>query len=55
MACFKCGSKYTALRLYEIRELKKGSPTRGKNKEYITIKVKEEKCSECQSSAMEYS
>lgn len=55
MACFKCNSTYLCHRRYEIKELKKGSPTRGKNKEYVTIKVKEIKCKDCQATSLEYS
>ncbi|AEK81991.1 hypothetical protein NDAWWUGD_CDS0086 [Salmonella phage SeKF_80] len=55
MKCFKCDSTHMASRTYTMRELKKGSPKRGKNKEYVTITVKEWKCRDCQSCSLEYS
>ena len=55
MSCFKCGSDLQALYKYQIQELAKGSPTRGKNVKWVTVKVTELKCNECQSSMMTYS
>lgn len=55
MACFKCGSINQGIRYYTMKELKKGSPSRGKNKEYVEVKVKHTFCKDCQSATMEYS
>lgn len=55
MLCFKCEGNHLVIRKYTLLELKKGSPTRGKNKEFITVKVKHIHCKDCQSSEMEYS
>ena len=54
MSCFKCGSNYTSIRFYRIRELAKGSPSKGKNKKYVEIEVKEVLCKDCSSKEMSY-
>lgn len=54
MACFKCGSKYTSIFTKVIRELAKGSPTKGKNKKYIETKVTEVFCRDCHSTEFKY-
>jgi len=55
MKCFSCSSPQVNLRYYSMQELKKGSPTRGKNKEYVTVKVKHATCKVCQAQSAEYS
>lgn len=54
MACFKCGSNYMASRTYTMRELAKGSPSKGKNKKYVEVEVKEVYCRDCQSKELTY-
>lgn len=39
---------------YVIRELAKGSPTRGKNVQYVEVLVKEVFCKDCQSKELVY-
>lgn len=54
MACFKCKSNHLGSRSYLLRELDSNSPSRGKNKKYITLKVKEVFCKDCFSKEMSY-
>lgn len=54
MPCFKCESKYISIRYYKMRELAKGSPSKGKNKKYVEIEVKEVFCKDCNSKEMSY-
>lgn len=54
MKCFHCDSNHVNIRLYTMKELKKNSPKRGKNKEYVDVKVKHYTCMSCQSQSAEY-
>lgn len=54
MSCFKCGSHYVIIRKYEMKELAKGSPSRGKKMQWVTVKVKQEICKDCGSAEMTY-
>ncbi|WHS68325.1 hypothetical protein [Salmonella phage PKM.Hi.22.6] len=55
MRCPTCSGIELNISYTKIRELKKGSPSRGKNKQYVEITVKKTRCNECQSTEMEYS
>lgn len=54
MKCFKCDSSHINIRKYDMRELKSDSPKRGKNKEYVVVKVIQYVCMTCQSQSAEY-
>ncbi|EFV9058482.1 hypothetical protein GE321_00610 [Shigella sonnei] len=54
MKCFKCESTLLHLDSKVIRELAKGSPTKGKNKKFVEIKVIGIHCSECKSCSFLY-
>lgn len=54
MKCFKCDSKYLSINSKRIRELAKGSPSKGKNKKFVEIKVTEVSCRSCLSTEFKY-
>lgn len=54
MKCPFCDSVHVNIRLYKVMELKKGSPTRGKNKQYTEVNARHYTCMSCQSQSVEY-
>lgn len=54
MPCFKCGSKYLHISKTKIRELAKGSPTRGKKVKWVSVECTKVQCLDCQSAEMTY-
>lgn len=54
MPCFKCNSNHLVVRKYTLTELANGSPTRGKNKKFTTVKVMSVQCKDCQSGEAVY-
>jgi hypothetical protein len=54
MKCSKCNDTTMSVRYYTRRELAKGSPSRGKNRKWNEVKIKELRCSNCQTVELTY-
>lgn len=54
MKCYRCDSTHTGSWSHVIRELAKGSPTRGKNMKFVETKVTEVFCRDCHSKSFTY-
>lgn len=54
MACFSCGSKYVNITHHKMKELAKGSPTRGKKVVWVDREYKQLTCMDCKSGEIIY-
>ncbi|AHI60836.1 hypothetical protein CH16_gp059 [Escherichia phage KBNP1711] len=54
MKCSKCEGTNLNLSSKVISELAKGSPTKGKNKKFINVRVYTTTCKDCRTSVFNY-